>query len=202
MKHYCFAKYLITFSLVWALYLPILSLVNPPRIEALSGSDFKAGRIIDDGIFFDPNTMSAQDIQNFLNAKVPTCDTNGEKIYSGSTTRATYGTSRGNPPPYTCLKDYSVSIGERSPDAYCSGSVSGGIKSAAQIIKDVSVACSVNPKVIIVLLQKEQRLVTDDWPWPVQYTKATGYGCPDSALGTDVEGLLGSVSVNKGPTPS
>lgn len=187
MKHYCFAKYFITLSLVWALYLPILSLVNPPQIEALSGSDFKAGRIIDDGIFFDPNTMSAQDIQTFLNAKVPTCDTNGEKIYSGSTTRATYGTSRGNPPPYICLKDYSVNIEERGPDAYCSGGVSGGTKSAAQIIKDVSAACSVNPKVILVLLQKEQRLITDDWPWLVQYTKATGYGCPDSALGTDVD---------------
>jgi len=30
------------------------------------------------------------------------------------------------------------------------------------------------------LLQKEQALVTDDWPWPSQYAKATGYACPDS----------------------
>ena len=31
------------------------------------------------------------------------------------------------------------------------------------------------------LLQKEQSLVTDDWPWSVQYRSATGYGCPDTA---------------------
>jgi hypothetical protein len=32
-----------------------------------------------------------------------------------------------------------------------------------------------------VLLQKEQSLLTDDWPWSIQYRSATGYGCPDTA---------------------
>jgi hypothetical protein len=31
------------------------------------------------------------------------------------------------------------------------------------------------------LLQKEEGLVTDDWPWPGQYQIAAGYGCPDTA---------------------
>ncbi|MCB9821103.1 hypothetical protein H6798_01005 [Candidatus Nomurabacteria bacterium] len=34
---------------------------------------------------------------------------------------------------------------------------------------------------LIVLLQKEQGLVTDNWPWTIQYSKATGYNCPDTA---------------------
>ena len=34
---------------------------------------------------------------------------------------------------------------------------------------------------MLVLLEKEQSLVTDDWPWPIQYRSATGYGCPDTA---------------------
>jgi hypothetical protein len=45
----------------------------------------------------------------------------------------------------------------------------------------VSEACGINPQVLIVLLQKEQSLVTDDWPWTTQYRSATGYGCPDTA---------------------
>lgn len=183
MKGWPFIKYTATFSLAIVLYLPFLPLIHTPETSALSGSDWQAGRIIDDGVFFDPNTMSAQDIQNFLNSKVPTCDTWGTVgPYNGYPNRAQWAAANGKPqPPYICLKDYSQTIDGRSADNYCSGSVSGGLKSAAQIIRDVSIACSVNPKVLIVLLQKEQSLVTDDWPWPVQYEKATGYGCPDTA---------------------
>src|SRR3989344_333390 len=152
-------------------------------VSALSGIDFNAGRIIDDVIFFNPYTMSPDDIQIFLNAKVPTCDTNGTQPSgrSGYPTRADWGTANGSPPPYTCLKDYSQSVQGSSPDSYCSGSVGAGTMSAAQIIYNVAQACGVNPKVLIVLLQKEQSLVTDDWPWPIQYRSATGYGCPDTA---------------------
>jgi hypothetical protein len=63
----------------------------------------------------------------------------------------------------------------------CKGSISSGIKTGAQIIYDVSQACGINPQVLIVLLQKEQSLITDDWPWSIQYRSATGYGCPDTA---------------------
>ena len=152
-------------------------------VSALSGTDFNAGRIIDDVIFFNPYTMSPDDIQIFLNAKVPTCDTNGTQPSgrSGYPTRADWGTANGSPPPYTCLKDYSQSVQGSSPDSYCSGSVGAGTMSAAQIIYNVAQACGINPKVLIVLLQKEQSLVTDDWPWPIQYRSATGYGCPDTA---------------------
>lgn len=154
-----------------------------PQADALSGSQFQPGRIIDDSVFFNNGTMLVGDIQNFLNAKVPVCDTNGTVgPFNGYPTRAEWAAANGKPqPPYICLKAYTQNIPGRSADAYCSGSVGAGNKSAATIIKEVADACGVNPQALIVLLQKEQSLVTDDWPWPVQYEKATGYGCPDTA---------------------
>lgn len=155
-------------------------LFSPSRVVALSGSDFNAGHIINDSVFYDSSSMSINQIQQFLNSKVPICDTNGIQPYNG-TTRATYGASKGNPAPYTCLKNYSESIPARPGDSYCNGTVTGGNKTSAQIIYDVSQACGVSSKALLVLLQKEQSLVTDDWPWPIQYRSATGYGCPDTA---------------------
>ena len=158
-----------------------LSLVIPamttPKAAALGGADFRAGRIIDDFLFYDGNNMSVTDIQNFLNSRLPNCDTNHAR-----------SSNPNDPgPPYTCLKNYQQNIPGKSADAYCPGAVSGGVKSAAQIIKDVAAACSINPKIILITLQKEQSLITDTWPWPMQYTKATGMGCPDSSLPVDVD---------------
>ncbi len=161
----------------------LFSLLLPsPSASALTGSQFQAGNIIDDAIFFNSSTMSPQEIQNFLNAKVPVCDTNGTQPIYG-TTRALYGASQGQPAPYTCLKDYSETtpaITNGGSDL-CTQSIPGGLKSAASIIYDTAQACGINPQVLIVLLQKEQSLVTDDWPWTTQYRSATGYGCPDTA---------------------
>jgi len=54
------------------------------RVNAASGAEFNAGRIIDDTVFTSKNSMTVQDIQYFLNSKVPNCNTG-----------------------FTCLKDYS-----------------------------------------------------------------------------------------------
>jgi hypothetical protein len=111
--------------------------------------------------------MSAQQIQAFLEVRVPICDTFGTKPSEfGGGTRAQWAAARGYSPPFTCLKDFSENG-----------------KSASQIIYDVAQQFSINPQVLIVLLQKEQSLITDDWPIPgsAQYRTATGYGCPDTA---------------------
>lgn len=125
---------------------------------------FKAGRIIDDIVFTNSATMSVADIQNFLNSKVPVCDTWGKQMYNSWQTRAQYAASIGKYPPFTCLKDYSEN----------------GL-SSAQIIHNAAQAYRINPQVLLVLLQKEQGLVTDTWPYDSQYRSATGYGCPDTA---------------------
>ena len=158
-----------------------LLFVRQNPAQAVSASEWKAGNIIDDGLFYSGNDMSADQIQSFLNSKVPVCDTWGSKPSEhGGGTRAQYGASRGYPAPYVCLKDFSMSIPGYAADSYC-GTISGGWRSAAQIIKDVSSACGVGSKVLLVLLQKEQSLITDEWPFPSQYQKATGFACPDTA---------------------
>lgn len=65
-----------------------------------------------------------------------------------------------------CLKNY------RNPE--------NGL-SAAETISRVSGEFGINPKVILVTLQKENSLVTDDEPEEWQYRTAMGYGCPDDA---------------------
>ena len=154
----------------------------PPPSSAISGSDFDRGKIIDDAVFYNSASMNVVDIQAFLNSKVPVCDTNGTKPYGG-TTRAAYGASLGYPAPYICLKDYTQTVPTivNGGSDLCTGTILGGVKSAAGIINDVAKACGINPQILIVTLQKEMSLVTDDWPWPSQYEKATGYGCPDTA---------------------
>ncbi len=161
---------------------------------AISTEGFNPNRIIDDAIFFNGGRMGTSDIQAFLNAKVPTCDTNGElpppPEGSAYPTRAAWGNANPNDsipsPPYTCLRHYSQSFATMPADSYC-GAVQGGTRSAADIIAAVGQACGVNPQVILITLQKEQSFITDNWPWPIQYTKATGYGCPDTPLSTAVD---------------
>src|SRR5690606_16577012 len=52
---------------------------------------------------------------------------------------------------------------------------------ASKIIAKVAKACDVSAKVLLVLLQKEQSLVTSTAPTPYQYERATGFACPDTA---------------------
>ncbi len=126
---------------------------------------WNAGNIIDELTFTNSSTMGVGAIQNFLNSKVPTCDTNGTQPSEfGGGTRAQWGAAHGHPAPFICLKNYSE-----------------GGRSAAQIIYDTAQQYQINPQVLIVLLQKEQGLVTDTWPLDTQYRTATGYGCPDTA---------------------
>lgn len=189
MNQHIFKNLLRLSALVFLLTCVVQTFAPTQQASALSGHEFQAGRIMDDNVFFDGNSMDIPTIQAFLNSKVPSCDTNGSKSYSGgSQTRAQWASANGKPqPPYTCLKDYTTPFYGMPADQYC-GAIGYGVFSAAGVIYSVAKACNVSPKILLVLLQKEQSLVTDDWPWPVQYTKATGYGCPDSSLPSNVDG--------------
>jgi hypothetical protein len=135
--------------------------IQDNKAEALSGSDFNPGRIIDDAVFNNHNSMSVTQIQNFLNARVPNCNPNSQM---------------------PCLKDYqqNVSAVTNGGSDLCKGSISAGTKSAARIIYDVSKACGINPQVLIVNLEKEQSLITSTSPTTYAYERAMGFGCPDS----------------------
>ena len=78
--------------------------------------------------------------------------------------------------------NYRSGLDHLIPTLQTSGlSTPSGAQSAAQIIYNAAQQYSINPQVLIVLLQKEQGLVTDTWPASYEYQEATGYGCPDTA---------------------
>jgi len=151
---------------------------------AVNTADFDPGRIIDDGIFYNKDSMSLNDIQAFLNAHVPTCDTWGTQPSGyGNLTDAQYAQQvMGWPgPPYVCLNNYyeNPSTGQTSFEMG-GGAFSGGL-SAAQIIYNAAQQYSINPKVLLVTIRKESlNLFSDSWPMKSQYAYAMGYACPDS----------------------
>lgn len=151
--------------------------------NALSGSSWRAGNIIEDSVFFDDSAMTVNEIQDFLNALVPSCDTWGKKAYSSTQTRAQFGTSQGVPPPYICVKNYYENPTTHATNFNSTASIPSGAQSAAQIIYDASRDYNINPKVLLVTIKKEaaDNLIEDDWPWLRQYRSALGFGCPDTA---------------------
>lgn len=63
--------------------------------------------------------------------------------------------------------------------------LNGQVKSAAEIIYQAALQYQINPKYILVTLQKEQSLVTDDTPTQKQLDWAAGYGVCDSCSMSD-----------------
>jgi hypothetical protein len=92
----------------------ILTAFSGGRALALSGSEFQAGRIIDDQVFFDPNAMNVGQIQSFLSTLVPTCDSNGDNYFVGTYKGVTYSNGQKRrrdldpafPAPYTCVTQF------------------------------------------------------------------------------------------------
>ncbi|MFM5903925.1 MAG: LysM peptidoglycan-binding domain-containing protein [Microbacteriaceae bacterium] len=154
-----------------------LAVIDVPKpAEALSGSMFDPGLIVSDSVFYDFGTMSVDDIQRFLNSKVAVCKD-----------------SDGGP---ACLKDYRMDTQAKAGESgRCDPLEAKTDQSAAQIIHDVAVACKINPKVLLVILQKEQGLVQAANPTAYMYRAALGYGCPDSkpeicGKGSTITGLF------------
>jgi hypothetical protein len=154
-----------------------LFVVSTPA-QAYSGSDFNPGNSISDAVFYNGNTMSAGDIQAFLNSKVPRC-TLGDP---GRPAGGIYTFPNGSQTllANNCLKDYNEWIPNLAGDAICSP-ISGGTLSAAELIQRIGASCNVSQKVLLVLLEKEQSLITDSFPAQSQMDRATGFNCPDTA---------------------
>jgi len=132
--------------------------------EAANAAWFNPGQIISDSAFYTSGTMSAVDIQRFLNGKVAGC--------------------RADPTRPGCLKDYRLSTPAVTGTAgRCASLPAKTNVSAAEIIYDVSIACGISPKVLLVKLQKEQGLVTSTNPSARAYEFALGMDCPDTPAG-------------------
>ena len=145
---------------------------EPESAAAADASRFNPGLIISDAAFFDYASMSVAQIQRFLESKVPTCNAR-----------------EGEP---ACLRNYTVNSPavEETPNN-CTAMPDRGLITAAQLIFNVAQACKINPKVILVMLEKEQGLVTSKRPlWTADPTKpnrrydfALGADCPDTPAG-------------------
>ena len=122
----------------------VLAVALPSQQAPAQAADlraFDAGYIISDALFYDSGTMSAAAIQSFL-------------VQKGSSCVAAPGS--------TCLKNFRQTTTTRAADTYCTRAYTGASETAAQIIAKVAVSCGINPQVLLVMLQKEQGLVTAD----------------------------------------
>jgi LysM repeat protein len=122
------------------------------------GSAFDPGNLISDADFFRSGSMSAEAIQTFLQERNPDCR-------SG----------------FVCMKDYRETTFSRDASVLCNAYQGAENETAAQIIAKVSAACGVSAEALLVLIQKEQSLVTLTAPSTTRFQKATGYACPDTA---------------------
>ena len=144
--------------------------------EAASLEKFDAGYIISDYQMENFQSMTEKEIQEFLSKK-NSCKNTNETLYKDLT--AKYQTVRWHfeEGHFVCLSEEmfgdGVLYGEDLKD--------GEGETAAKIIWQAAQDYKINPQVLLVLLEKEQGLVTDQYPHSGQYRSATGYGCPDTA---------------------
>jgi hypothetical protein len=124
--------------------------------------EFNPNFIISDAEYLDNTTMTVEQIQTFLNSM-------GGYL-------ATYKC----PNAKGIIKSAAEIIYDAAVNNYdCDGNNGGTILTETQ----KQVQCkkvTINPKLLLVLLQKEMSLITDTSPTPRQLDWAVGYGCPDN----------------------
>ncbi len=149
-------KHTLLFFLALTLGLLFVGLGSAPRASALTLSAPNiTNDLIDDPVFRDSSTMTASQIQAFLNAE-------GSGL---ANVRDVENCGSSSGPHYAYYTQF-----------YSCGTV----QVAAQIIYDAARAYGINPEAILATLQKEQSLITTPNPTSSQINFAMGYGCPDS----------------------
>ncbi|HEU4914166.1 MAG TPA: hypothetical protein VFT16_02045 [Candidatus Saccharimonadales bacterium] len=138
----------------------VLSIVFVAFHAGTASAYFNRDRLIDDSIFNNKNSMTAAQIDAFLNAKGSCLSTNS-------------GFSAPDPTGYSPSGGYTY----------------GGNVSAGTIIYHAAQAYDINPQVILTTLQKEQSLITSTSCSTNTISKAVGYGCPDSGGSYSYSGL-------------
>jgi hypothetical protein len=129
----------------------------PAAALAEPATPFYPGYIISDDSFFNPDAMTAGQIQDFLEER-PCHPKDG----------------------VPCLADFRMNSPAQAASAErCTAMPARKKEAASSIIARVAEACTISPRVLLVLLQKEQSLLTA--PSARGYQRATGYACPDTA---------------------
>ena len=135
-----------------------------PAPVVLDTEGFDPAHLIDDGVFYDSTTMTPAEIAAFI-----------ARVNSGC---------RPGPDGTPCLAEATFTSVDREPTDMCPGGYTGAEEeSAAQIVSKVATACDINPQVLLVLIQKEQGLLTASGRnlTARRYEAAAGYACPDAS---------------------
>lgn len=123
---------------------------------------FDPDNIISDSEMLDYDAMNLDEIQKFLEGH--------ESFLAGYTCKNAYGEQ----------KTAAEIIYDASYNNFdCGDAVLGDKISMAEMEFKCDEATTINPQVLLVLLQKEMSLIKDDDPKQSQLDWATGYGCPD-----------------------
>lgn len=143
--------------------LPFLFLPTISRAQSIIDPNFNPNRIIEDSELLNYNAMGLNDIQNFLQNK--------GSFLANYTALNTHGD----------LKSAAQIIYDATHNNYdCDGvTLSDAPTEAEKSIKCRHIT-TINPKFLLVLLQKEASLIEDSNPAQSHLDWATGYGCPDS----------------------
>ena len=109
-----------------------LAVLLVPLSSAFGEGGFRAGNIISDANMYQATpSMSQAEIQKFLDTQGASC--------------------KGN----DCLKNLRFNTSNIPADSYCPGAYQGATNEpVSQIIYKVSQACQINPKVLLVTIQK------------------------------------------------
>ena len=134
----------------------LLALILVLELPAIANAAFNKNSIISDAVFNASSSMSAADIDSWINA------------HYGST--SCISTMHGFKAPQP--------IGRTSDGNWFHY---GGDVSAGTIIYNISHVFGISPKVILTTLEKEENLVSGSNGCSLlRYTSSMGYGCPDS----------------------
>jgi cell wall-associated NlpC family hydrolase len=126
---------------------------------ARPGSGFDPGNIIADAQFYDTASMTPQQVRDFLRDEGAGC--------TGS----------------WCLKNLTLTTPDQPADRYCAAYQGGADEDAAAVLVKISVACGINPQVMLVTVQKESALLTRTAVTESSYDAAWGWHCPDTGPG-------------------
>ena len=141
-----------------------ITVTPAPSATAATASDFNAGDIISDSLFYDASAMTSAQIQDFLDKKIGTC--------SSSDCINILRTS---------ISSRSARVSDSTGNVVCKAFTGGTNLRVSEVIYRAQVACGISAKVILATLQKEQGLVTSKNPSDYNLNYAMGQACPDTA---------------------
>ncbi|CAH0131242.1 hypothetical protein [Microbacterium sp. Bi128] len=144
-------------ALVLGIGLPVAGVGTAQPAVAADASRFDPGLLITDENFYDGAAMSTDDVQKFL-------DDNNRCGQRSNCLAAL----RGNTPSMAASR-------------YCQALDGRSQESAASMIARVGAACSISQRTLLVMLQKEQGLITSSNPSQYALDHALGQSCPDTA---------------------